>query len=51
LKDAETKRIWTEINSMSLATANNEQDASRESAAEAVWLFERVLQSIGRHIQ
>ena len=47
LKDTETKRIWTDINLLS----NNQQDASRESAAEAVWLFEKVLQSIGRHIQ
>ncbi len=51
LKDRETKRIWTDINLLSLATTNNQQDASRESAAEAVWLFEKVLQSIGRHIQ
>lgn len=51
LKDAETKHIWTDINSLSLATANNEKEASRASAAEAVWLFEKVLQSIGRHIQ
>ena len=47
LEDTETKLIWTDINSL----ANNEQEVSRESAAEAVWLFEQMLQSIGRHIQ
>ena len=47
LNDPETKLIWNDIDSL----ASNEQDASRETAAEAVWLFEQVLQSIGRHAQ
>lgn len=51
LKDTETKGIWVDINSLALATAKAEQVVSRESAAESVWLFENVLQSIGRHAQ
>jgi hypothetical protein len=51
MKDDETKRIWTDINSLAQAAAGNSDGAKRESAAEAVWLFERVIKSIGRHIQ
>jgi hypothetical protein len=51
LKDSETKRLWADINSMSFATASAEQSPSRELAAESVWLFENVMQSIGRHAQ
>ena len=42
MKDSETKQRWLDINSLPLAE-------SRETAAEAVWLFEKVLISIGRH--
>ncbi|HEX8091365.1 MAG TPA: hypothetical protein VF762_21100 [Blastocatellia bacterium] len=49
LKDSETKRTWADIHSMALAAARPEQDTSRETAAEAVWLFEQVLRSIGRN--
>jgi hypothetical protein len=49
LKDSETKHTWEEIHSMALAAARPGQDTSRETAAEAVWLFERVLHSIGRN--
>lgn len=49
-KDAETHQTWAGINALAQATAQN-GGAKRESAAEAVWLFEKVIQSIGRHIQ
>jgi hypothetical protein len=51
LKDPETRQTWVDINSRALATAHAGESPSRESAAEAVWLFEKVLQSIGRHLQ
>ena len=51
-KDAETKQFWAAINSLARAAAESGGDGpKRESAAEAVWLFEKVIQSIGRHTQ
>lgn len=50
-KDAETKQVWAEINSLAQAAAHSSDSQKRESASEAVWLFEKVIQNIRRHIQ